>query len=87
MLQRLCADLPVTRYRFSFDCLAKTRAQADVLALTLVSVIQWLGVGVGYESSVGVYLASAETLSVRWQPDPDSDTPRYIVDALITTVL
>lgn len=80
------ADIPVCRYRLSFDCMGKTRDQAMTIALELVSVLQGLGVyDVGVAAS-GVYLASANILNFRWQPDPNSDTARYIVDALIATV-
>lgn len=82
------SDLPQCLYRLSFDCLATSRNGALTSATRLVSELQYLGVADnGYEATQGVYLGSASVLNMRWQPDPDSDTPRYIVDALITTVL
>lgn len=83
---RAGADLPTAQYRLSFDCLGTTRAQASAVCLELVAVLQDLGVGDAGVLAEGVYLASAEVLMMRWQPDPNSDTARYIVDALIATV-
>lgn len=80
------ADIPIARYRLSFDCLGRTRDEAVTIALELISVLQGLGVyDVGVAEN-GVFLASASVLNLRWQPDPNSDTARYIVDALIATV-
>lgn len=80
------ADLPTAQYRLSFDCLAKTRAQAVQIALELIDVLQDLGVSDSGVPAEGVYLASAQVLDFRWLPAPESDTARYIVDALIATV-
>lgn len=79
------ADLPLTRYRISFDCIAKTRDDASAISRALITELEWLGDTPGVLAE-GVYLGGADISLYRWQPDPDSDTPRYIVDALITTV-
>ncbi|MET1006567.1 MAG: hypothetical protein ABWX96_13535 [Propionibacteriaceae bacterium] len=79
------ADLPLTRYRLSFDCIAKTRDDASALSRRVMTELVELGDG-GGQVVDGVYLGGADILLYRWQPDPDSDLPRYIVDALITTV-
>lgn len=80
------ADLPLSQYRLTFDCLAASRQAASDIARALCGDLDMLGRdGPGYVTA-GMYLGGADLLSMRWQPDPDSDTPRYIVDALITTV-
>lgn len=81
------ADLPETLYRMSFDCWGTTRDEAGAIARTVVAELESLSLTGGYvEPTTGVYLGAAQVIMHRWQPDPDSDTPRYIVDALITTV-
>lgn len=80
------ADLPQTRYRLQFDVLADTRDSAGLIARTLYSELEWLGRGGPGALVSGVYLGSATGLSMLWLPDPDSDKPRYVVDASITTV-
>lgn len=81
------ADLPMTRYRLQFDCIAKSRDTASLLARVLVTELDALGFTNPGVVAAGVYLGGADVLSMRWLPDPNSDVPRYIVDALITTVL
>lgn len=78
-------DLPEDRARISFTCWAASRAQAFRIARILVEELESLSRTGGWTSG-NTLLAAAVTLTVRWLPDPDSDTPRYIVDALITTV-
>lgn len=80
-------DIPASRYRFQFDVIADSRTVADHIQRLLVSELVWLGQDGPGEVVLGVYLGAARVLNVRWQPDPDSDIPRYIVDALITTVM
>lgn len=80
------ADLPQTSYRVQFDCLGLTRDQASQLAQALIAELEWLGRGGPGVVVGGVYLGSAGVVSTQWSPDPDSDRPRYIVDAAITTV-
>jgi Protein of unknown function (DUF3168) len=79
-------DLPLSRYRFSFDAVATDRATASAIARALLADLDTLGRDEPGYIANGVYLGGADILGMRWQPDPDSDTPRYIVDALITTV-
>lgn len=79
------ADLPVQRVTIQFDCWGKTRQQAGDIARTLLADLEWLA-RTGGKVIGGVYLGSAVIQNMRWLPEPDSDTPRYIVDALITTV-
>lgn len=81
------ADLPITRYRVRFNVVGKSLDQAGQIARTLVGELTWLGQGDAGEVFNGVYLGAADVLTMHWLPDLDSDTPRYIVDALITTVL
>lgn len=79
-------DLPLSRYRLSFDAIAADRSTASAIARALLGDLDTLGRDEPGYVAQGVYLGGADVLSMRWQPDPDSDTPRYIVDALITTV-
>jgi uncharacterized protein DUF3168 len=80
------ADLPATRYRISFDCWGTTRDEASLIARTVIDLLEQISVGNTGILAAGVWLGAAENVSMRWLPDPESDTPRYIVDALITTV-
>lgn len=81
----LRADLPVSRYRIQFDVIGDTRAQAATITGQLLGELGTLG-ATGFTDGA-IVLGAADTLGVRWLPDPDSDVPRYIVDALIATVL
>lgn len=76
------ADLPVSRYRLSFDCWGSSRDEASLIARTLLAALGDLS-GVTVD---GVTLGGADVINMVWLPDPDSDTARYIVDALIATV-
>lgn len=78
-------DLPEEVSRISFSCWAASRAQAGEISRVLVGELETLARTGGWESA-GTILAAGEVVSVIWLPDPDSDTPRYIVDALVTTV-
>lgn len=78
-------DLPEQTARIQFDCWGLSRLQAGDIARALVAELEHLAQGGGAIIS-GVYLGVASVQSMRWLPDPDSDTPRYIVDALVTTV-
>ena len=78
-------DLPTDRARISFNCWGTSRASAGVVSRALVSACDSLARNGGWESGPTL-LAAAEVINVIWLPDPDSDTPRYIVDALVTTV-
>lgn len=80
-------DLPQQSDRIQFDCWGRSRDEAGLICRTLMGELDSLARQAGYvEPGSGVYLAAASVLSKRWLPDPESDTPRYIVDALITTV-
>jgi hypothetical protein len=80
------ADLPLSKYRIQFDCIAASRTAAADLMLALIGDLEALARDGNGFVAAGMYLGAAEVLLMRWQPDPDSDVPRYIVDALITTV-
>jgi len=83
---RVRKEFPEQQARIQFDCWGLSRLQAGEIARTLIAELEWLAQGGGVVLS-GVYLGVASTQAMRWLPDPDSDTPRYIVDALITTVM
>lgn len=78
-------DLPEQQARIQFDCWATTRDEARNISSQLCSELDNLQRSVGPVIN-GVYVAATTVPQVRWLPEPDSDTPRYIVDALITTV-
>lgn len=79
------SDVPTDVARISFDCWAASRDYAIEVSLSLVSVLEDLAPTGGYLSGSS-RLMVAETLSWVWLPDPVADTPRYVVDALITAV-
>lgn len=79
-------DLPQQTARIQFDCWGKTRAEAGAIARTLMAELEWLPRN-GGAIVQGAYLGATQVTLMMWLPDPESDTPRYIVDALITTVL
>lgn len=80
------SDVPADVARISFDCWAASRAVAVALSMDLVFLLEELGpVADGYVEG-DARLAVAETVSWLWMPGPDSDTPRYVVDALITAI-
>lgn len=79
------SDVPEDIARISFDCWAASRGQANAISLGLVFLLEELAPTGGYVEG-GSRLAVAETVSWLWLPDPASDTPRYVVDALITAV-
>lgn len=78
-------DLPEQQVTIQFDCWGTSRLQASTLALTVIGELENLAL-YGGRVIDGVYLGTISTTNMRWLPEPDSDTPRYIVDALITTV-
>lgn len=79
-------DLPQQTVRLQFDCWGRTRTEAGAIARALMAELEWLPRN-GGTISQGAYIGAGQVQMMRWLPDPDSDTPRYIVDALITTVL
>lgn len=67
--------------RIQFDCWADYKAPAASLAADLASALTGLS---SYDHD-GVRLHGADWQATRWLPDPESDTPRYVVDAVIFT--
>jgi len=78
--------LPTDRARLSFDCWGTSRAQAQQISARLVSELDMLGPRGGYTIPGEITLATADIISWLWLPDPRADTPRYVVDALITAL-
>ena len=71
---------PDDRCVIQFDVWAETKAAAAVLAAELATAADGLA-RYAHENTV---LHGARVESVRWQPDEESDTPRYVVDATYT---
>ena len=71
---------PDDRCLIQFDVWASTKAGAAELAAELATAADAMS---RYEHE-GVLLHGASVLSSRWQPDFESDTPRYIVEAVFT---
>ena len=65
-----------------FDCWASTGPDAEALANALEGLLTSTAHGTVLESGVAAF-AGARIDSVVWLPDPDSDTPRYVVTALV----
>ncbi len=78
-------DLPQTSQRFQIDVIGKTRDMACQITLGLIRDMDEIPWQTMYVHN-GTYLMSAVVDSMRWLPDPDSDVPRYVIDALVTTV-
>jgi hypothetical protein len=77
------SDLPEDTARISHQCWGSARSQARALAIALVGEAESLARnGTGFTAADGTVLMAAEVLLMMWLPDPDSDTPRYIVDAV-----
>jgi hypothetical protein len=80
-------DLPEDAATIQFDCWGQTRAQAGVICRTLVAELESIGRTGGFtDGASDDWLAIAEVTNVFWLPDEQSDTPRYIVDALVITL-
>lgn len=79
-------DLPEDQARISFDCWGNSRAEAADVAGAVASECESLAQSGGYCHDSGVCLLVAEVAGWLWLPDPNTDTPRYVVDALFTTV-
>lgn len=82
---RARADLPQDAARMQFDCWGKSRAQAAAICHALISELDSLARAGGF-SDGDARLAAAEVISMLWLPDPQSDTPRYVVIAVVTTL-
>lgn len=63
-----------------FDCWAKGKAAAAALAAELATAADELS---RYEHE-GVLLHGADPFDLSWQPDEESNTPRYVVQVLFT---
>lgn len=71
---------PDDRCLVQFDCWAETKAEAAALAAGLATALDALAHAV-HEEAV---LHGARVEAIRWQPDPESDTPRHVVEATVT---
>ncbi|MFA5517425.1 MAG: hypothetical protein WDA20_14195 [Desulfuromonadales bacterium] len=71
---------PDDRCVVQFDCWAETKAGAAVLAADVATAIDVLARYVDGET----VLHAARIEGIRWQPDIESDTPRYVVEATFT---
>jgi Protein of unknown function (DUF3168) len=79
------SDLPLDVARISHDCWAANRTTADDIARALVAACENLAQVGGFTHASGILLV-AEVVSMLWMPDPASDTSRYVVDALYTSI-
>lgn len=79
------SDVPEDVARISFNCWAATRDAAVDISLMLVDDLETLGPFGGFTDGAS-RLVAAETVSWIWLPDPEGDTPRYVVDALVSAV-
>ncbi|MBM4414902.1 MAG: hypothetical protein FJ035_01225 [Chloroflexi bacterium] len=68
---------PDDRCLIQFDLWAATKAAAAAVAAELCTAVDALG-RFTHEQTV---LHGARVEQVRWQPDEESDTPRYVVEA------
>lgn len=71
---------PDDRCLVQFDCWADTKAESAQLAADLATAIDALARYVDGET----VLHGARIDGIRWQPDQESDTPRYVVEATFT---
>jgi hypothetical protein len=76
-------DVPYDQARISFTIWATSRIQCKAIKLALVSELQSLTLNAPVDTSVG-RLESATVINDVFLPDPASDTPRYVVDALLS---
>lgn len=71
---------PDDRCLIQFDVWAEGKAQAAALAAELATAVDALG----RYTHENVLLHGAVVEGVRWQPDEESNVPRYVVDATFT---
>ena len=71
---------PDDRCLIQFDVWAETKAAAAAIATELATAADALS-RYTHETTL---LLGARVESVRWQPDAESDTPRYVVDVTFT---
>jgi hypothetical protein len=69
---------PDDRCLIQFDVWAATKAVAASTAAELATAAD----AIGRYTHQGVLLHGATVESVRWQPDEQSDTPRFVVDVM-----
>lgn len=85
---RARSDVPEDVARLSFDCWGSSRADAIAVATALVAACENLAETGTYVTGDGTArLVAAEVVLWLWSPDPNSDTPRYVVDALFSTLV
>ena len=78
VVQRIAG--PDDNCTMQFDVWAAGRTEAAAAAAQLATQVTYLSRFV----SGNVVLKDATVESIRWLPDPESDTPRYIVDVTFT---
>lgn len=76
------STVPADVVRMSFDCWASNRADAVDIGKALLAAVEDLGPTGGFVNDTG-RLESGENTAWLWLPDPESDKPRYVVDALL----
>lgn len=74
-------DAPVDQARISYAAYAENRPQAKAIAVALVNEIESLGYGSPFVGAAG-RLQSGIVVMNMWLPEPVTDVPRYIVDAV-----
>lgn len=70
---------PDDRALIQWDVWAEAKAQAAEIAAELATAAD----AIGRYTHDGVLLHGAVVESVRWQPDDESDQPRYVVDTTV----
>lgn len=75
-------EAPLDDARISFDVWAKTKAQAAQIAAILISAAHNMTPNTPMGASAVGY--GAVCLLNLWSPDPDTDTPRYVIDIQFT---
>lgn len=76
------SDVPADQARISFSCYAASRPQAKSITVALVGELESLGYAPPVDTAAG-RIDTAQVISNLWLPDSTTDTPRYIVDALL----
>lgn len=76
-------ETPVDDARLQFDCFGRTKAEAAAVAYAVCGAVHTLRAGTALDSTA-VALSGQVVLGPLFSPDPDDNSPRYIVDAVIT---
>lgn len=76
------STVPSDRARIQFDCWATKRPDAAQISVAITEAVENLGPRGGFLNPTG-RLTTGEVVSWLWLPDPVSDKPRYVVDALL----